>query len=296
MEGGVKEQHPLRRIQHEVVRRCLFVGEFGGSVAAHRSTEIIVGQPVHSQRKCRSSCALKCGESGFPASGQGLIDTQGVSRSVGLFQKAGDFDLDAGIVRSVPGGDQKLIARLVVFTARNQVLRHLQANLAAPVVAIALPGTIQRRLVIEDRLAFVACTGRKTSQFQVNRAVPRRRLPQRREVGRRFLDFSRLSQRSGQLDLRLAARHVSERGTKIVNGDRRMAVIQGSLSSRLPPRPEFLSMVGERTEKKQGQGKEDGGDQKKRQQRNSILKDQPAASEPLFRREDRRRVGCCHRL
>ena len=80
------------------------------------------------------------------------IDAEGVLRSIRLLEEAGNFELDGGIIGRIAGSDQELGARGIVFVPGDEVSRHFQADFAAAIVAVALPGAVERGLVVENGL------------------------------------------------------------------------------------------------------------------------------------------------
>ena len=130
----------------------MILREPGGDRAANGPGQVVAGEAVHAECKGGAARAFERSPGRILTSGQGPIDAEGILGRCRLLEEAGDFQLDGRIVGRIARGNQKLSARRVQFAAGDQVPRHLQANLATAVVAIALPGAVQCRLVMKNGL------------------------------------------------------------------------------------------------------------------------------------------------
>jgi hypothetical protein len=61
-----------------------------------------------------------------------------------------------------------------------------------------------------------------------------------------------------------------------------VAGVQSSLASGLPASPEFLTVTGKGTEKKQRKDEDDSGDEEERDSRSSGVKAVPVCSDAIF--------------
>lgn len=296
VEGGIKQKDVLRGVEHIACGHFFIFRDLGVQRGGQSAPQGVGGNTIHAKGEGSTASTEESCDRRIAKCGDGTVEAKGILNGSGLFQQAGDFELDGGVVGRIAGSDEELGARWIEFATGNEVARQFEANLAAAVVSIALPGTVERRLVVEEGLGFVALFCSEASQLEVDGAVAGRGFPESGEVDGRFLGLARVCERGGEFDLRIAAGYVRKGGSEVINGNFRVSRMKSGFTAGLPASAKFLAVVGEGAEQKEGEDEEDGGNEKKADEGYGIAQDEPPPGQPFFRGEDRARVHCGHCL
>ncbi|ACO34365.1 hypothetical protein ACP_0084 [Acidobacterium capsulatum ATCC 51196] len=250
--GGIQRQQLLGCLQLLLNHRLLGLRLLPEGVCIRCAVKVIVRQGKFAQLVGRASGPGQRCPGRIAAVRQAAINIECIGRTLALLQQSGNLQLQGRLVGRISGRDQQFGARVRELVDLDEVLGHFQAHIAPPLVAVALPGAVQCRLIIVDGLRLLVLPHGQPRQLQIHNAAARFLVPQGVEVGHRLLRPSGLRQRLGQLNLGAAVRNIAQSRTQGLNGSLRLAFLQFHLAALPPAMPQFLPVILKRAVQKVG--------------------------------------------
>lgn len=222
---------------------------------------------------------------GFALLGQGAVDLQGVRGALALFEHAGNLKENGRLIGSVACRDEELGAGASEVVPGDEVLRQLEADIAAAVVAVAFPGAVEGGLVVVDGEGLLILAGGQAGELQIDDAASGFGVAEGVEIGDGLVDASGFGKSFGELNLSGAVRLIGERGAEGVNGDVGIALCEGHLTAAAPTVSKLKLMVFEGMEKEVGEAGNGDDDEHEADEGDGILKYEAAKRGALLGRQ-----------
>ena len=191
---------------------------------------------ITSQLEGGAACSLQRFPQGRVVAEKLLVEVQGVAGILCLLHGPGNVQLDGDVVlRGVSRRYEQLVSGLVEPLTGDEVVDELKTDRPAAHIAVSLPASVNRPLIVLNGLAFVTLAGCQPGQLKIDQPVTLLAFQQRIEVNASFLKPAGGSERFGQLNLDVAlAWGIGQRGAEGVDRCLRLVPPHSQLATFQP--------------------------------------------------------------